>query len=345
MLLSIAVYYFYLGKTQATQRRETTRQALYFGSGVLLILLPVLLRNYLLFDALNPYQMEPSTVSFIHNVRTFTQEISYDLSGLRALGVLTGWSSLGAILIAGAVASAAWVYKAEWRRLTPTRTNAVFLCATYIVLGASIVIAARTRYEWGEMINVRHTLQYTPFLWVVLLGLLPDNLSRWRTPVTLAVILLLLTSSLHLVYATVPRDLQLFNQRGLMAVAAFRNGKHFLCQSENETLTVSNWGYVFRIECDTPTRTLEMKKFQCPSSATETLPCAAHGGEIITKTLLQTSAQRAGEPIKLGFFAGRGIPPQRLALSENELAGLEHAGFHVVRNDERGTLLSRHITH
>lgn len=341
LLLAIAIYYAYLWITKPRERRETTLNAAVFLLGASLILLPILIRNLMLFGAVNPYQMEPSTISAIQNVRTYIQESVYDLSGLRALGTFFGWSKAGVAMLLGFVVGVAWLCKASWQELTATRQNTIFLCTTYSVIGACVVVAARSRYEWGEMINTRHTLQYTPFLWATLLALLPAHAHRLRpAPIFIIVaMLVILAGTLHLFYAFTPRDLLQRSQNSTAAMNAYENGKDFFCQPGSKDLTGSNWGYIFRIQCGATTRIVEMEKYPCMSTTTQTISTSNDCG-IITNTAIQIARKFPGQPIKLGFFVGRGIPSKGLPLPQNDYAQLENAGLHVLKNDAHGIVLS-----
>jgi hypothetical protein len=330
LLLAIALFYGYQLAAQATQRRATIQDALAFFLGAALILVPVLLRNYLLFGAFNPYQMAPSTLSVLHNVRTFMQEAAYDVSGWRALGIFVGWSAAGAALFLGLAASAAWHLKRSWKQRSPAQGNAIVLCTTYAVIGACVVIAARSRYEWGEMINTRHTLQYTPFLWAALLATLPAHRQRWRTGFLAIAGLLLLATVLHLAYAAAPRDLLLRNQKSSAAMAAYEAGKEHFCASGNGVLA-SNWGYVFPILCGAAVRNIEMDASPCQPAE----PCRA-----IPATTMQLAQQFSERSIQLGFFAGRGVEPEDFPLAPVEQMQLKRAGMQILQNDAHAIVLA-----
>lgn len=340
LLASITFYYFFLWVTQTKQRREVTLNAAAFLLGVSLILLPVLIRNMTLFGAINPYHMDPSTISAIHNVRTFIQEMAYDLSGVRSLGIVFGWSTTGIALMLLMAAGVAWFLKTSWNHLSTIRKNTIFLCTAYAVIGASVVVAARTRYEWGEMINIRHTLQYTPFLWVAIIGGISGINIRPHARAAMTTLFLFVMAVLHVTYIAAPRDLMLQKARGQGAIAALSNGKDFLCHTEAGTTTASNWGYVFRIACNAPTRNIEMNAFECPAL----LPGSTHlnpGCEMMTDASIQAANQLAGQSIKLGFFMGRGIDLGSLPIPENHSTRLQHAAFKINQNDAHGLLLSR----
>ncbi|HEY9099969.1 MAG TPA: hypothetical protein VIN38_13975 [Thiobacillus sp.] len=341
LLLSIALYYGYLWFSRTTSRRETLRDAVAFGCGASLVCLPVLVRNEILFGTFNPYHMAPSTISALHNIRTFLQEMFYDLSGLRSLGVHLGWSAIGLLIMLCLAAGMVWRLSTAWHVFSPLRKNALILSATYAIISASVVIAARTRYEWGEMINIRHTLQITPFLWVIILGLLPDaplRSSRWHAGI--ATLFLFIMGILHVNYAVKPRDLLLQQARGAEAIAVFHEGKAFLCPHDAATATASNWGYVFRIACNTGTRNIEMEAYSCSANPPYTLGWATEC-KAIAGAAMQTAHQLIGHPIKIGLFPGRGMDPGALPLSPNVTAQLEQSGFNINRNDAQGLLLSR----
>lgn len=330
LLLAIALYYAYRLASQAAPRRETLRDAQAFLLGASLILVPVLLRNYLLFGAFNPYQMAPSTLSVLHNVRTFMQEATYDVSSWRTLGILVGWSTAGAALFLGFTSGFVWHLKHSWKKLPTARSNAIVLCTLYAVIGACVVIAARSRYEWGEMINTRHTLQYTPFLWAALLAPLPAPAPRLRPGFMAIAGVLLLASILHLAYVAAPRDLLLRNQKSTAAMVAYEAGKQHFCASGN-TVLASNWGYVFPILCGAAVRNIEMEAFSCPPAES----CRA-----IPATALQLAQRFAGRPIQLGFFAGRGVAPEQFPLAPPEQMQLERAGIQIMQNDAHAIVLT-----
>lgn len=331
LLLAIALYYAYRLASQAAQRRETFRDVLAFLLGASLILVPVLLRNHLLFGAFNPYQMAPSTLSVLHNVRTFMQEAAYDVSGWRTLGILVGWSAAGAALFLGFAAGFVWHLKHSWKQLPTAQSNAIVLCTLYAVIGACAVIAARSRYEWGEMINTRHTLQYTPFLWAVLLAALPAPAPRLRPGFMAIAGVLLLAVLQHLAYAAAPHDLLQRNQKSTAALVAYESGKQHFCAPPGNALLASNWGYVFPVLCGTAVRNIEMEAFACPP---------AESCRTIPATAMQLAQRFAGRPLRLGFFAGRGVESGHFPLAPAEQTQLERAGIQILQNDAHAIVLT-----
>lgn len=338
LLLSIVLYYAYRWFTLAIQRRATLLDASAFLLGVSLILVPVLLRNLALFGALNPYHMEPSTLSVLHNVRTFIQEAAYDLSGWRALGTFFGWSATGAAVLLGAAASTVWFLKRVWKQLPPLQTPMIVLCTLYAIIGACVVIAARSRYEWGEMINTRHTLQYTPFLWAALLAALPEHAPRLRPGFKVISIALVLVGLLHLAYAMTPHDLLLRNQKSAAAMAAHDAGKVHFCVP-TDALLASNWGYVFHVLCGTAVRNIEMEAFSC-RSATSGGPETTEACPLIAEAAVHIARKFPGHTLQLGFFPGRGIAPGQLPLAPIEQRQLERAGWKITQNNAQAIVLT-----
>jgi hypothetical protein len=174
LLVALAVYFLYLWFSNPVQRSETTRRFLAFLAGVSLVIVPLFLRNIMIFGSLNPYIMEPSTVGVIQNIRMYIVEFIYDISALWSLGHYIGWSIPGLIFLLVSVIGASRILMVVWIQLTENRKNTIFLCTTYSIIGACVVIAARSRYEWGELINIRHTLQYTPFFLAAFLAAIPN---------------------------------------------------------------------------------------------------------------------------------------------------------------------------
>ena len=348
LLAALAVYFLYLWVSNPAQRTQTIRQAIAFVVGASIIILPILLRNLMIFGALNPYEMEPSTVSVVHNVRVYIQEFIYDVSALRNHGLFVGWSIQGLILLLALVIGGSWMLMVVWRgQLAEKKKKTIFLCITYSIMGACVVIAARSRYEWGEMINVRHTLQYTPFFLAALLAVIPSASSdvslSFARKFGLALVFFL--GVFHTFYAyRLGAEYQQSIHRSLDAMNAYQNGKNHLCvsegNSEGNALLVSNWGYVFSIQCAAHAQNMEPVNPRCDVS----------GASIIGKTercntlvngILNLSDRWVGRSIRAGFFPGRsGVDFNDLPLPEVGVVSLQNSGWDIVQNNASGLLVS-----
>jgi hypothetical protein len=343
LLASLAIYFLYLWVSNPVRRAETSKQAVAFVVGVLIVILPLLLRNLMIFGALNPYEMEPSTVGVIHNMRTYVQEFIYDLSTLRDIGIFAGWSIFGLAILSASVLGGSGMVILLWAQLAENRKKTIFLCITYSFIGAIVVIAARSRYEWGEMINVRHTMQYTPFFWAAFLAAIPNpnrsNFLSFAQKILLTIALFLV--ALHIMYALrLDNQEQLIQKRSTDAMNAYRAGNNHLCISEANTLLVSNWSYVFRIQC-----AADVRFFNPINPQRDVLKSSSVGTTDVynsfTNAILDLSDKSRGKPIRAGFFPGRkGVETGNLPLPKNSIDNLQSAGWIIVQNDKKGLLLT-----
>jgi len=171
LLITMGVYFCYLWLVNnTTNRRVIYKNAASTFLGIAIIVFPVLIRNIYLFGSLNPYQMPPSTIGFVENLRTYLQVLIKDATACSECGNYIAWSVPGLLALVLVTSCLSWLFiKYVWRNLATAGQNTIVISTTYVLVGSCIVIAARTRYQWGEVINIRHTLQYTPFLLVILL--------------------------------------------------------------------------------------------------------------------------------------------------------------------------------
>ena len=177
LLFTMALYYCYLWFTSnTTERRVIYRRVAGQLFGVAVIVLPLLIRNLLLFGSLNPYQMPPSTIGAIENLRTYIEALIKDVTACSACALYTAWSIPGLLMFAIILSCACWLIFRAWRNLGDSVKRLLIISGIYVVMGSFVVIMARTRYQWGEVINIRHTLQYTPFLLAILLTLVSKKI-------------------------------------------------------------------------------------------------------------------------------------------------------------------------
>ena len=168
---AIAASFMVLALTQTLRLRTVITWTAWWSAGALTALVPLWVRNLQTFGTLQPYKMSPSDIGLLQNSRSFLQSTLLDVSGLPSVSMLA-WD--GKLLVAATLASLLALYlsrnrlKAAWLSADPTARLAATLLGTYVVAGGSMVILARTLYQWGEPINVRHVIQYD---WA-LLGLL-----------------------------------------------------------------------------------------------------------------------------------------------------------------------------
>ncbi len=297
--------------------RPALRGAAQFAGGAALPMLPLLLYNARTFGSLNAYAMPPSTVSLPTNLRTYVQEFIYDASGFRDIGVQLAWTLPGLTVCLLLAALHARRVCQAWSDMGSVQRETWLVTAGYATAGAILVIAARSRYEWGEFISTRHTLQILPFAlaaWLVVP--LQTTGRRLRT----AALLLLCVS--HAVFALrLDPQLDLQQARGQTARAVIEAGRPLLCAQPQNGLLLSNWAYAFQIECAAPVRQFSLK--------------ALDTHEATFGRLVDALREHAGEkPALLAIYPGRAwLEASHLQFSADQLDTLESTGWQPRRVD------------
>ena len=221
----------------------------YWAVGCAVFLAPLLIRNYLVFGAFQPYSMPPSTITLATNVRTFVGVQVADVVGWPFLWFLIRWNWLyvSVSVLAGMVLLG--LNLARVRDYVRSGGALYLLAGFYVVFGAGVVVAARSMYEWGEVISARHIMQYTPFVLVLIAALVRPLCLRFSLGGVLAVCLfmgLLAPRSISVSNALNGRkDYQVENER---VIAATLEGP-VSCEKSAGHLVVSNYAYLFRIYC------------------------------------------------------------------------------------------------
>jgi hypothetical protein len=131
-------------------------------AGVGIGALPVLIRNIVVFGRAVPYSMPPSVRSLPDNLRDFAHACVSELSGAYSGHAFP----FAAILALALLILMALGIRSLWPSWDLRLRLSCIVLSAYVVFGSAMVVAARTRYEWGEFISVRHTLQYA---WALLI--------------------------------------------------------------------------------------------------------------------------------------------------------------------------------
>lgn len=169
LLLAIPVTLIFLVLLRMADRRQALRVLAFWIGGAIPIVAALKARNLLVFGAFEPYSMGPSTVGVIHNIRWMMFGILDDLSGVSRLSEEIAWNRWWFASTALAGSCAFLMLSGKWF-LEQMKTNATEQCALGLALGVycaggiALVIMARSRYEWGELINCRHAGQYNLFV-------------------------------------------------------------------------------------------------------------------------------------------------------------------------------------
>jgi hypothetical protein len=231
---------------------------------------------------------------------------------------------IGLIIVSGLLGWQVLATGSWWQKI---EQQAFILAGSYCVAGAVIVIAARTKYQWGELISERHVLPYLFSLLIVLALILKNTRiglgQRWLG--------LALVSGLSLtrIYFTPQLYQYAFYDANLMAVAG-QIKKHQqtdpLCTKLNGRLGVSNYGFVYRVICAVPVR--------------HVFP-TLHGDEFFDEPLKQLVDLTKGQGVVVSIFPNHDVDKKDLPLKQKYLDQLSAAGWHVEKNEGMGFILSR----
>ncbi len=148
----------------AWRDRGVVRGALYWAFGAALPLAALAWYNLATFGELQPYDMPPSTRPWWPNVRDYAAVqledlgVPFAMTSAAPVAAVAGLALLGALLL-----YACWRLRADRRR-----HGLVTMLGSYAAAGGLMLIASRSRYEWGQLIELRNTLQYS---WALALAL------------------------------------------------------------------------------------------------------------------------------------------------------------------------------
>ena len=199
LLAASAVYFI----TRALQERNARRwigPSVAWSLGVASAAGWLVCRNILMFGSPNPYDLPPSDLSLLHNTAKYLYTLLSDFTVLVPLvhhsSKLGGWSSgltaLGTaavvlliVAIAGMALSGRRLVRVPLTRVVGQLSEDAFFIA-YAAFYSAVVILARTRFQWGESIHSRHTLQVFAVVVIVIVGMVLRAWPRHTRLVTLA---------------------------------------------------------------------------------------------------------------------------------------------------------------
>ncbi|OAI03054.1 hypothetical protein [Methylomonas methanica] len=344
LLVTIVLYFCYGWLSSAAgERRAVLLHAAAAMFGMAVVVAPLLLRNIVIFGSPNPYLMGPSTIGFVENLRTYIEALLKDGTACSECARYVAWSlpgllGFGVLLIAAAYA----IYKYRWSNVSTIGKKAFAISTIYLAMGSCLVVAARTRYQWGELINLRHTLQYSPFLLAGLFVLMANHgRARVRGGWMIAKLLISVCLVLfHVNYAVFSESFRNSDNDFPKLEQAFATGKTYLCDKQADTYLVSNWAHVFRIECGGRVRQTEAITGSAEVSEMRAFMSAGDGYVSLLDAINDIQQQAASRSIRVGFFPGRfGVEPENLPLSAMDEQHIVGKGWHVLRNDQQGLIL------
>ncbi|MBS0396356.1 MAG: glycosyltransferase family 39 protein, partial [Proteobacteria bacterium] len=209
--------------------------------------------NLATFGVLQPYAMPASTRGWAANAGDYATAQLDDLGVPDTL--LAGGPAAAVVVL---VALGALLGAGLWRaRATPQRQALLLLVAGYAAAGALLLVAARSRYEWGNRIDGRNVLQYT-FAWALALALAVDALGSPRLRRGAAVVGIAALVSVGLATA---RDLvaaRAYHEEAWLTLARDEAVMDAARRFPPGTLVASNAAVLFRLGVPRPVRELEV---------------------------------------------------------------------------------------
>lgn len=304
-------------------RARQLRISLSWALGAAIIVLPWLARNVMVFGHAQPYSMPPSTLSAWWNVRSFIGAEAYDVLGSPYWGTVVGWTIAGLVALVLATIALAYLSSRRWSTLQPGEQRALVFSLIYALLGAAIVIAARTRYQWGGRISERFAVQYTPF--VLLAGaVLLRHLSRSK------VMLIAMSAAIMVGLIALRRNALVHYGSSAPPIVELvqrdRAERVGPCARDAPLLVVSNYDYLYRILCDANARP--------PGDG-------GMGGQSIPDAAASIRSRLGDRPVIVALHPGRGIDSSALPLPAGDAAQLAAQGWMVRENSPLALVLAR----
>lgn len=248
-VLAIAV----VALAESVWRRRTWRELAAVMAGAAGPLAALFAYNLTTFGRWQPYAMPASTRAWPLNA------VDWAAATLTDLGV--PWQVAGQLphpVAVLAVGSAVALVVAAWVRLRtdPPRRALLLLVGGYALGGAVLLVLSRSRYEWGNLIDERNTLQYTWALVFAVVMAVPAlftarvsaPLGRLGAVAVLAVFCCAAVDAWRVGTAPVEPWQRLADDPAVLAAALAPPG----------TLVVSNQAVLFRIGRGVPVRNLEI---------------------------------------------------------------------------------------
>lgn len=254
LLLSIGGYLAWCFWGQPEQRKAILRNGLIWGAGNAVIMAPWLIRNFVMFGKFQPYWMPASKVGFIDNCKDYLKAQLDTLLSFSDIDALFADHLVGVLAVLLVLAVFAQQAITTWRQWQKTDQQLFVLAAVYAVLGAAIVIAARTKYEWGEFIHARYALPYACFVLVALYLVIKNSRLSAPNRTRLLLFMLSILSLGRLLQLPKLYEYNSLHQTVLSTAKQIKDHPDVVCSDLKGRFAVSNYGFVYRVLCGAPVR-------------------------------------------------------------------------------------------
>jgi hypothetical protein len=324
LLLSIGLYLLWSFIVEPENRKEKFNNGLVWLGANALIVVPWLIRNFLVFGKLQPYWMPPSSVSLGENSHDYLQaqlDTLLAFSGLDALLAGTLW---GVILLLILLAFLVRQVISTWQGWQKIEQQTFFIAVVYTAIGAAMLIAARTQYEWGQHINTRYALPYSCFIFVALVIIFKNTTLKINTRylgLGLAITLLIARASeLPEFYKYDP-----YYQTVMGAAKQIKGNQDVICSNLNGRFAVSNFAFVYRVLCAAPVRHVHPSFQQ---------------NKFLDESLQEWAELGAKKGIVVSLFPSKEDKESSLPLKQDSLIKLNASGWQVERNEKENLVIS-----
>jgi 4-amino-4-deoxy-L-arabinose transferase-like glycosyltransferase len=311
----------------AENRRKKIVIACAWLLSFLTVTVPWMIRNLIVFGKIQPYSMPPSSVGLLENTHAFIEAQLNVLLLLKDVDTFLARNILGIISLIFVSGLLVRQILKTWKRWQEIDRQAFIMAGLYCITGAAIVILARTKYQWGELISERHALPYLFSLLIVLALIFKNSTTKmsrqWLFPVLVSGLLLSRIYSIPQLYK------YNFYDANVVAVAK-QIKKHRqtdpLCTNLNGRLGVSNYGFVYRVICAVPVR--------------HVFPIL-HGNAFNDEPIKKLLDVPWEQGVVVSIFPNHDVDKDALPLNHALLSQLASAGWRIEQNEQRGFILAR----
>jgi hypothetical protein len=325
LLITIGLYL--LWQLIITQnRKQIIINGLIWSSANGLIIIPWLIRNFLVFGKFQPYWMEPSTVSLGENTQDFIKALLDTLLAFDALDELLAGSLWGLGLLLVLVVLLIYQVIITWQQWDKTEQQAFFVTAIYAVMGSAMVIIARTKYQWGVHIYARYALPYSCFIFVALILIVKNTCFKINTRyLGLGLAIIIFIARLY----ELPKlyEYQIYDINVMATAKQVATNSDVMCTDLNGRLALANYAFVYRILCAAPARHI--------------FPAFRHN-KFIDESLTEWAVLGAKRGVVVSLFPDKGEGD--LPLKPEEINKLNTLGWQVERNNAENLILSHKAT-
>jgi hypothetical protein len=300
--------------------------------GAAIVVLPWLSRNLLVFGKLQPYWMPPSSVGAWFNFRSYLVAQFSELAGSPSLAGHLATSSSGLVMVALLLATLTYLSWRHWPDFSSTEKRTFVGAVAFAAAGGAIVIAARTRYEWGALITDRYAIPYTAFLLLAATIVLRHvsirkNLLIAMTIGVVASLFLMRFVSLSHSAERWDRALQASKRVVANRIEATKSPIAGPCSGTPKPLVVSNFAYLYRVLCDADARHLG---------------AGGMGWMSIADGLAFVKSKVAQRPVVVALHPGHGLQPGDLPLDDKVLDAVTRQGWSLNENSPEALIVSGH---